>query len=128
MTGRQANAAIYCVDGVTTVSEFKTVKRLVVLAVLLLAGGLSGLAQQTARGLEAPLTFTKNVAPIIFRHCAPCHHPDGPAPFSLMTHDRPRRRPAHTAAATAARYMPPWKPKPGYGAFVGERRLNDAEI
>ena len=24
--------------------------------------------------------------------------------------------------------MPPWKPEPGYGEFVGERRLTDAEI
>jgi len=28
----------------------------------------------------------------------------------------------------ARRYMPPWKPEPGYGEFVGERRLSDEQI
>ena len=26
------------------------------------------------------------------------------------------------------RRMPPWKAVPGYGDFIGERRLSDAEI
>ena len=29
---------------------------------------------------------------------------------------------------TASRYMPPWKPQPGWGHFVGERRLTDAQV
>jgi hypothetical protein len=32
------------------------------------------------------------------------------------------------ASVTAKRYMPPWKPEPGYGEFDDERRLTDAEI
>jgi hypothetical protein len=31
--------------------------------------------------------------------------------------------------ATAERFMPPWKPEPGFGGpFVGERHLSDAEV
>ena len=29
------------------------------------------------------VTFTKNIAPILYRHCARCHRPDQAAPFSL---------------------------------------------
>jgi hypothetical protein len=29
---------------------------------------------------------------------------------------------------TESRYMPPWLPEPGYGAFAGERRLTEEDI
>ena len=32
------------------------------------------------------VTFTKDVAPIVFSACAPCHHPGGAAPFPLLTY------------------------------------------
>jgi len=32
------------------------------------------------------------------------------------------------AVVTRSRYMPPWLPAPGYGDFLGERRLTDAQI
>jgi Flp pilus assembly protein TadD len=76
---------------------------------------------------DSPVTFARDVAPIVYRHCAPCHRPDGPAPFSLMTAEDARRRAGLIAQVTRSRYMPPWRPEPG-GGFVGERRLTDAEM
>ena len=35
---------------------------------------------------------------------------------------------AQIAAVTGSRYMPPWKPEPGFGDFAGERRLSDDAI
>jgi hypothetical protein len=32
------------------------------------------------------VTFTKDIAPIAFGKCVQCHHPGGPAPFSLLTY------------------------------------------
>ena len=32
------------------------------------------------------VTFNADVAPIVFKRCAECHHPNGAAPFSLLTH------------------------------------------
>jgi tetratricopeptide (TPR) repeat protein len=81
----------------------------------------------TAFPAEPPVTFARDVAPILYRQCAPCHRPDGPAPFSLMTADDARRRAGQIVQVTKRRYMPPWKPEPGAG-FIGERRLTDAEI
>jgi len=64
--------------------------------------------QRSAPGVDRPVTFAKDVAPLLYRECVPCHQPDGPAPFSLITVDEVRRHAAQIAAATARRYMPPW--------------------
>ena len=74
------------------------------------------------------VTFTRDIAPILYKHCAGCHHPGEAAPFSLLTYQDAARRAALIAKVTSSRYMPPWKPVPGYGHFRGERRLGDAEV
>jgi tetratricopeptide (TPR) repeat protein len=89
-------------------------------------------AADIGRRVEAaPLpqvTFSKDVAPVLFNRCGRCHHPDGPAPFSLLTYSDARPRARLIASATKNRYMPPWKAEPGYGEFVGQQPLTDAEI
>jgi hypothetical protein len=74
---------------------------------------------------DAP-TFSKDVAPILFRRCAPCHQPEGDAPFPLLTYDDVRRHARQIVDVTAKRFMPPWKPAVDSPAFVGDRRLTDA--
>ena len=81
-------------------------------------------AQPPASGV----TFSKDVAPVLFDRCAGCHRPDGSAPFSLLTYQDARSRATQLATVTAARTMPPWQPEPGHGDFVGSRRLSDSEI
>jgi tetratricopeptide (TPR) repeat protein/mono/diheme cytochrome c family protein len=74
------------------------------------------------------VTFTRDVAPIVFEHCAGCHRPRGSSPFALLTYAAVRRK-ARTIVDVAERgFMPPWLPEPGPHPFVGERRLSDAEI
>ena len=48
----------------------------------------------------APGDFPHNVAPILHRSCAPCHHPGGPAPFSLLTYKDAAKHAAQVAAVT----------------------------
>src|ERR1022692_3323650 len=73
-------------------------------------------------------TFARDVAPILYRHCAICHHPGEVAPFPLLTYQDAAKRAKLIATVTASRYMPPWQPEPGYVHFQGERRLRDADI
>jgi Tfp pilus assembly protein PilF len=80
------------------------------------------------RGFPANITFNRDVAPILWTRCATCHHPDGPAPFSLITFADAKAHARQMAEVTRRRYMPPWKPDAGSGPFVGERRLSDREI
>jgi tetratricopeptide (TPR) repeat protein len=74
------------------------------------------------------VTFTRDVAPILYRSCAPCHRPGGAAPFSLLHYADALRHAPEIAQVTASRFMPPWLPEPGWVEWAGERRLSPAEI
>lgn len=77
---------------------------------------------------DSALTFNRDIAPIVFKNCAVCHHPGGSGPFSLLTYSDVQKHGRQIAAVTLSRYMPPWLPEPGYGTFIGERRLGDQQI
>jgi hypothetical protein len=72
--------------------------------------------------------FSRDVAPILYKHCATCHHEGEVAPFPLVTYDDAKKRARLIAEVTRTRLMPPWKPVAGYNHFVGERRLTEPEI
>lgn len=106
-----------------------------------LCGGVLALAGVAALGqpsvsprLQAAVqpapgvTFSSDVAPILFEHCVVCHRPDSVAGFSLLTYDAARPRARAILQQVLTREMPPWKPEPGYGEFLDERRLSDADI
>src|SRR5262245_61354467 len=101
---------------------------------LLLAAGASGeTAQESPRGVTSAgngqVTFARDVAPVLYEHCVPCHRNGGSAPFSLLTYDQARPWARAIALAVRRGVMPPWKPLPGRGGpFVGERRLRDDEV
>ena len=77
---------------------------------------------------KASVTFGRDVAPILYSQCAPCHRQGEVAPFTLTSYEDARKRARQIAEITARRVMPPWQPEPGYGAFQHERRLSDAQI
>ena len=74
------------------------------------------------------VTFTRDIAPIVFKSCVSCHRQGGPAPFSLTTYDEVRRRATQIATVTKSRFMPPWKVEPRVSHFVGQDPLTDAQI
>ena len=45
------------------------------------------------------VTFSKDIAPILFARCAVCHNPDGPAPFSVITYSPVKQRARLIASA-----------------------------
>ena len=77
---------------------------------------------------RSSVTFSRDIAPILFKQCASCHRPGEAAPFTLLTYADARRQATQIAAVTKSRYMPPWKPEPGYGDFAGARRLTEEDI
>lgn len=96
---------------------------------LLLAAAVSacGGTVDAPAGADEP-TFNRDVAPILFEHCAGCHQPSGSAPFSLVDYASVRGRADAIARATASRVMPPWLPASGHGQFEGARGLTEQEI
>ncbi|MCA9319696.1 MAG: redoxin domain-containing protein, partial [Planctomycetes bacterium] len=76
---------------------------------------------------ETPFTWTRDVAPILQRHCQQCHRKGEVAPFPLTTYEETRRFAHDIVAVTHAGFMPPWKSTGPRDRFVGDRRLSDAE-
>ena len=85
-------------------------------------------AQPAAGGQQAAAPTFNDVAPILYKNCASCHRPGEVAPFSLLSYQDAAKRARMIATVTAARVMPPWKPEPGHGTFVNEKRLTDGQI
>lgn len=87
-----------------------------------------------SRARPAHPTFAYDVAPIIYEHCASCHHSTQPGAlcgtnaFTLLSYQDVKQRASEIARVTQSRLMPPWLPEPGYGDFVDEYRLSGAEI
>src|SRR5215470_15314674 len=89
---------------------------------LFLLIGTAGLA------LSQPVTYTEHIAPLLYNNCVKCHRPDQVAPFSLLTYDDAVRHGRDIAIQTQSRYMPPWKPEPGWVKYRDERRLTADQI
>jgi tetratricopeptide (TPR) repeat protein len=75
-----------------------------------------------------PMTFNRDVAPILRRRCGVCHRPGGSAPFTLLTYTAARRHASQIAEVTRRRIMPPWRFRPGSDEFVGKVPLSEKEI
>ena len=78
--------------------------------------------------LAQTVTYSEHIAPLLYNNCVKCHRPNQVAPFSLMTYDDAARHGRDMVAQTQSRYMPPWKPEPGWTAYRDERRLNPSQI
>lgn len=77
---------------------------------------------------SAPVTFDKDIAPVVFRNCSPCHRPGEIGPFSLLSYQDVRKHARQIGIVTRSRYMPPWPPAHGAGEFENERRLTPRQI
>jgi hypothetical protein len=77
---------------------------------------------------RADLTFHRDIAPIVYRHCSPCHHPGEAAPFSLLNYADVRKHARQIAEVIERRVMPPWLPEAGPFPFEGDRSLSADEI
>jgi hypothetical protein len=78
------------------------------LATSVVLGAQSG----TSPGSPGEVTFTKDIAPILQKHCQACHRPDSLAPMPLLTYEdaRPFARAikTRTGLRTHRGAMPPW--------------------
>lgn len=75
-----------------------------------------------------PLTFHRDIAPIIYKNCAACHRPGEVAPFSLLRFADVKKRARLIQDVTGQHFMPPWKSIEGHGRFIAERRLSGEAI
>jgi tetratricopeptide (TPR) repeat protein len=81
-----------------------------------------------SRATSVGVTFNRDIAPIVFRNCAQCHHPGEAGPFPLLSYTDVKSHARQIAFVTSKRIMPPWLPEPGTLKFADELRLSDEEI
>ena len=72
-------------------------------------------------------TFTKDVAPILFKHCASCHRPGDIAPMPLLSYENARPWAKAIREQVANGQMPPWHAIAPHGTFSNDRRLSERE-
>jgi Flp pilus assembly protein TadD len=89
-----------------------------------LAAGLFG----PWAGADSTLTFGRDIAPIVYEHCAFCHRPGEAGPFSLLSYDDVKRHASQIVTVTKSRFMPPWLPEEGHGDFADVNRLATGQI
>lgn len=77
-----------------------------------------------AVGADAPVTFNKDVLPVLQANCQTCHRPGEVAPMSLMNYAeaRPYARAIKNAVATGK--MPPWFADKNVGHFKNDKTLS----
>jgi tetratricopeptide (TPR) repeat protein len=90
--------------------------------------GQSRPEKQSKAAVGEQVTFNRDIAPIVFRYCSPCHRPGEAAPFPLLTYEDTAKFARQIAYITEKRIMPPWLPAPGELKFHGEMRLTDLQI
>ena len=73
------------------------------------------------------VTWARDVAPIVMQHCADCHHPEGEAPFALLTFEDAANNAAMIAEVVRQRRMPPWYASEEFGEFTNHRGLSRDE-
>ena len=103
-------------------------------AFLLAAAVLTGLsttlgasqARTSVSNAPAP-TFSKDVAPIVFKNCVGCHRPGESAPMSLLTYADARPWARAMSRRISEGSMPPWHADAESGTFENERRLTADE-
>lgn len=94
----------------------------------LLSFSLSSASQPATPETTEAVSFNRDIAPIIFRNCAPCHRPGEAGPFPLLTYEDVKKHARQIAYVTKERIMPPWLPEPQPLKFADEARLTDREL
>src|SRR4029079_11143303 len=102
----------------------------VALAIFTLAAAGAAQSRPPRRAPATPtaVTFSEDIAPILYQHCVTCHRPGEVAPFPLITFEDAVKRGTSLVKVTESRVMAPVHAAHGHGEFADERRLSDPQI
>src|SRR5215469_15991060 len=101
-----------------------------ILCLILLIAGLM-LSQAVSRAgstASTAVTFTKDIAPILYQHCVECHRPTGVAPMSLLEYKDARPWARSIKERVVDRSMPPWFADRKHGEFSNDPSLSQSAI
>jgi hypothetical protein len=86
------------------------------------------LLQAADTGKAVSVTFSKDVAPILYKSCVNCHRPGSIAPMSLLTYSETRPWAASIRNAVKTGRMPPWNADPNVNTYANDPRLGQDEL
>ncbi|HEY8506527.1 MAG TPA: thioredoxin family protein [Gemmataceae bacterium] len=76
---------------------------------------------------NAKVSFTRDIAPLLQKHCQECHRPGQIGPMPLLTYADAAGWSETIRYVVEERFMPPWYADPKFGRFANDRRLPDAD-
>ena len=97
-------------------------------SVLIAVLGSIALSSNSDTHTPSSVTFSRDVAPIIFKNCATCHRPGEVAPMSLLTYKDARPWARSIKEKVLGGVMPPWHADPQFGEFSNDRRLAKKDV
>ncbi|MFO0014107.1 MAG: redoxin domain-containing protein [Planctomycetota bacterium] len=77
---------------------------------------------------DATITFAKEVAPVLYRHCAECHRAGEIGPFDITDFKEVRGWAEMILEVIDSGRMPPWHADPDHGSFKNTRSMSRDEI
>jgi hypothetical protein len=78
--------------------------------------------------VATPVTFYKDVLPVLQKNCQTCHRPGEMAPASFLTYESTRPWAKAMKTAVLTKKMPPWFADPHYGKFANDRTMAESDI
>ena len=108
-----------------TMSQSCAVTAFAIASLIVMA--LPAAAQNRDAAKSAAVTYTKDVAPVLYKHCTTCHRPGEIAPMSLLSYEETRPWARAIKDNVAKGTMPPWHADPAHGVWANDRRLSAEE-
>src|SRR6202790_4720153 len=90
--------------------------------------GTAAAGQENTSVAKPEITYNKDVAPLLQKHCVACHRPNDIASMSLMTYYEVLPFARMIRESVVQRKMPPWHADPAFGEFSNDSRLSNEEI
>lgn len=76
---------------------------------------------------DEPISYSKQVAPILRKNCVGCHSSGNIGPFAMSSYGKVKGWSEMIEEVLMDRRMPPWHADPHYGKFANDRSLTAAE-
>lgn len=82
----------------------------------------------SAAQAQQTVTWSNDVASIVYTHCTPCHRPGEIGPMPFTNYQEASAYASMISFTVQTGYMPPWQPDPAYSHLLDERVMTQQEV
>jgi mono/diheme cytochrome c family protein len=95
---------------------------------ILLVFALAACGSEPTASDSEPITYYRDVKPILDGHCVSCHQPGQIGEGTLTSYDEVAARGPLVSGAVSSGVMPPWQPGEGCSDYLGDFSLDEAQV